>query len=164
MTVMTSTTDAASLSLTVVAEFDASPEQVWEVWRDPRKLERWWGPPTYPSTFTRHEFVVGGECRYHMTGPAGETPRGWWRIDAIDEPRRIEFSNGLADTDGEPVPGVPPMPSYVTFEGVRGGTRMTVVSTFVDLDQMEKMLGMGMQEGMAQAVGQIDDLLAAASV
>ena len=164
MTVISSTKDAATLSLTLVAEFDASPDRVWNVWEDARKLERWWGPPTYPATFTRHDFVVGGESRYHMTGPAGETPRGWWRIEAIDKPHRLEFANGLAGADGEPAPGIEPMAGYVTFEGIDGGTRMTTVTRFVDVEQMEKMLGMGMQEGMAGAIGQIDDLLAPALV
>ncbi len=160
MTVISSTKDAATLTLTVVAEFDASPDRVWDVWEDPRKLERWWGPPTYPATFTRHDFVVGGESRYFMTGPAGETPRGWWRIEAIDKPHRLEFANGLAGEDGEPHPGVEPMPSEVTFAASDGRTRMTVVSRFVSVEQMETMLGMGMQEGLTQAVGQIDGLLA----
>ena len=127
MTVISSTKDPAALTLTVVAEFDVAPGRVWEVWEDPRKLERWWGPPTFPATFTRHDFVVGGESRYYMTGPAGETPQGWWRMDAIDKPHRLEFANGLAGDDGEPAPGVEPMPGYVTFEAVDGGTRMTAV-------------------------------------
>ena len=41
------------------------------------------------------------------------------------------------------------MAGYVTFEDVDGGTRMTAVTHFVDVEQMETMLGMGMQEGMA---------------
>jgi uncharacterized protein YndB with AHSA1/START domain len=159
MTVISSEKDAQNLTLRVVADFAATPEQVWELWEDPRKLERWWGPPTYPATFPRHDFVVGGESRYFMTGPSGDTPHGWWRIEAIDKPRRLEFANGLAGDDGEPVPGVAPMPGYVTFEPHDGGTRMTAVTRFVDVDQMEKMLGMGMQEGMAQAIGQMDGLL-----
>jgi uncharacterized protein YndB with AHSA1/START domain len=160
MTVINTTTDPATLTMTLVADFDASPELVWAVWEDPRKLERWWGPPTYPATFTRHDFVLGGESRYFMTGPAGETPRGWWRIDAIDKPHRLEFANGLAGPDGEPMPGVPPMAGVATFEPVDGGTRMTAVTRFVNSDQMEKMLGMGMKEGMTEAIGQIDALLA----
>jgi uncharacterized protein YndB with AHSA1/START domain len=159
MTVVNTTKDADELTLTIVAEFDASPERVWDVWEDPRKLERWWGPPTFPATFTRHDFVVGGESRYFMTGPNGEKPRGWWRIDAIDEPRRLDFANGLAGDDGEPVPGVEPMAGRVTFEPIEGGTRMTAVTQFVDVEQMDTMLGMGMQEGMTLAVGQIDGLL-----
>ena len=164
MTVIATTKDAENLTLTIVAEFHAAPDRVWEVWEDPRKLERWWGPPTFPATFTRHDFVVGGESRYFMTGPAGETPRGWWRIDAIDKPRRLDFANGLAGDDGEPAPGVEPMSGYVTLEATRGGTRMTAVTQFTDAAQMETMLDMGMQEGMTQAIGQIDSLLAPASV
>jgi uncharacterized protein YndB with AHSA1/START domain len=161
MTVITATKDPENLTLTIVAEFDASRERVWEAWEDRRQLERWWGPPTFPATFTRHDFVVGGQSRYHMTGPQGETPRGWWRIDAIEKPSRIEFANGLAGEDGEPMPQVEPMPSEVTFEATDAGSRMTVITTFVDTAQMERMLAMGMQEGMSQAIGQIDALVQA---
>ncbi|MCU1494907.1 MAG: polyketide cyclase [Acidimicrobiaceae bacterium] len=164
MTVVSTTKDIDNLTLTLVAEFGAGPDRVWAVWEDPRKLERWWGPPTFPASFTRHDFVVGGESRYFMTGPAGETPRGWWRVDAIDKPRRLEFANGLAGDDGEPMPGVEPMSGYVTFESFDGGTRMTAVTHFVSIEQMETMLGMGMQEGMTQAIGQIDALLTPTSV
>ncbi len=159
MTVIDTTADANELTLTVVAEFEAEPERVWGVWADPRKLERWWGPPTYPATFARHEFRAGGQCRYFMTGPTGDRPHGWWRIDALDEPRRIEFVNGLAGDDGEPLPGVEPMGGLVTFEPTVGGTRMTVVTSFLDSEQMERMVGMGMPEGMSAAMGQIDALL-----
>jgi uncharacterized protein YndB with AHSA1/START domain len=164
MTVITTTKDVENLTLTLVAEFDTTPDRVWEVWEDPRKLEQWWGPPTFPATFTRHDFVVGGESRYFMTGPAGETPRGWWRIDSIDKPRRLDFANGLADDDGEPASGVEPMSGSVTFEATDGGTRMTAVTHFIDSAQMQTMLDMGMQEGMAQAMGQIHALLSPASV
>ena len=98
------------LTLTVVAEFESAPDRVWQVWEYPRKSERWWWPPTYPATFSRHDFVIDGESRYHMTGPNGETPRGWWRIVAMNKPVRLEFENGLAGDDGEPVPGVAPIP------------------------------------------------------
>ncbi|HEX4483950.1 MAG TPA: SRPBCC domain-containing protein [Solirubrobacteraceae bacterium] len=164
MTVIDSTKDTDALTLTLVAEFDADAERVWEVWEDPRKLERWWGPPTFPATFTRHEFVVGGQSRYFMTGPNGETPRGWWRIDALAQPRQIEFANGLAGEDGEPAPGVEPAAGHVTFEALGERTRMTVQTRFVDAAQMQKMIDMGMQEGMGLAIGQIDAVLSLAAV
>jgi uncharacterized protein YndB with AHSA1/START domain/dihydrofolate reductase len=161
MTVISSSTDVATLTLTIVAEFDAPPSRVWGVWEDPRKLERWWGPPTWPATFTRHEFTPGGESRYHMTGPEGEKSRGWWRIEAIDKPHRIDFLNGLAGEDGEPVPGTEAMPTYALFSAADGGdgTQMTVVTTFTSVEQMETMIGMGMREGMSLAMGQIDSVL-----
>ena len=113
--------------MTMVAEFDAAPERLWNLWEDPRKLERWYGPPPYPATFTRYEFEPGGQCRYYMTGPENFLHHGWWRIDALDAPRRIEFVNGLAGDDGEPVPGLEPIGGVVTFEPIATGTRMTVL-------------------------------------
>jgi uncharacterized protein YndB with AHSA1/START domain len=159
MTVISTTKDLDTLTLTVIAEFGAEPDRVWQVWEDARQLERWWGPPGFPATFTRHDFVVGGESRYFMSGPEGERPYGWWRIDSIDRPHRFEFANGLGGDDGEPVPGVAPIPGWVSFEAVPGGTRMTVACCFVDAEQMQTMVTMGMPEGMTLAVGQIDALI-----
>jgi len=160
MTVISSNTNADELTMTIVAEFDAPPERVWDVFEDARKLERWWGPPGYPATFTRHEFVVGGQSRYYMTGPEGPVgPGGWWRIDVLEQPSRIEFANGFAGDDGEPVPGLPPAGGIVELERSGSGTRMLVRTKFLDVEQMERMLGMGMQEGMSLAIGQIDALL-----
>jgi uncharacterized protein YndB with AHSA1/START domain len=164
MTVISTTKDPETLTLTVVADFDATPERLWQIWENPRELERWWGPPTWPATFTRHDFVEGGQSRYHMTGPDGETHAGFWRMRAIDKPVRIDFVNGLAGTDGEPDPAMPPMSGLVTFETIDATTRMTVVTQFIDVDQMETMLAMGMAEGMTAAMGQIDDLVTSASV
>ena len=36
MTVLSSHKDPDALTLTIVAEFDASVERVWQVWEDPR--------------------------------------------------------------------------------------------------------------------------------
>lgn len=159
MTVISSSTNAEQLTLDLIAEFNATPEQVWDVWENPRKLERWWGPPGWPATYTRHDFEVGGQARYYMTSPAGERHYGWLRFDLIDGPRRLEFANGLAGQDGEPVPGLAPAGGIVEIEPAATVTRMLVRTSFVDVAQMERMLGMGMQEGMGMALGQIDELL-----
>ncbi len=160
MTVVSSHKDAQNLTLTFVAQFEADVERVWRVWEDPRQLERWWGPPTWPATFERHEFRVGGSSRYHMTGPDGEKARGWWTITAIDAPHRLEFDDGFAGDDGEPAPDSEPTRAVVTLEEVEGGTRMTVVTTFVSPEQLDQMMGMGMLEGMTLALGQLDALFA----
>ena len=159
MTLITSSTDVETLSMTLVAEFDAAPERVWDVWADPRKLERWYGPSPYPATFTRFEFQPGGQCRYTMTGPENYLHHGWWRIDALEAPRRIEFVNGLAGDDGEPVQGLDAIGGVVTFEPIATGTRMTVRCQFPDAEVMEQ-LAMGMQQGMSVAIDQIDAVLA----
>jgi hypothetical protein len=49
----------------------------------------------------------------------------------------------------------------VTIQDIGGGkTRMSIVSEFPTVEAMEQMIAMGMDEGMTQAVGQIDAILA----
>ena len=160
MTVISSTKNPETLSFTLVAEFDADVERVWQIWEDPRQLERWWGPPTWPATFSKHEFTPGGEASYYMTGPEGEKAGGWWRITSIEAPYRLEFDDGFADDTGAPVAEMGTTHATVTLEDIGGRTRMTVLSKFESEEQMGKMIDMGMEDGMQEAAGQIDALLA----
>ena len=66
--------------MTVVAQFAAPVARVWAAYADPRQLERFWGPPTWPAKFVRHDFVVGGRSEYHMTGPDGQQSRGFFEF------------------------------------------------------------------------------------
>ena len=65
------TTDPEALTLTITGEYPVPVERLWNAWADPRQLERFWGPPTWPATFTRHDMVEGGRSEYFMTGPDG---------------------------------------------------------------------------------------------
>ncbi|MFI5935244.1 SRPBCC domain-containing protein [Actinoplanes sp. NPDC051494] len=152
--------DVEQLTITSTAEFTADVERVWQVWQDPRQLERWWGPPTWPATFEEHDFRPGGGARYYMTGPDGEKAGGWWTITAVDAPRRLEFDDGFAGDDGEPSASMPVTRTVVTLEPTATGTRMVTTSLFPDLESLEKVVAMGVEEGMSLAMGQIDAVLA----
>ncbi len=76
MTVTAVRKDLDALTMTLDAEFDASPERVWQLWADPRQLERWWGPPNYPATFTTHDLAPGSHVAYHMTTPEWRPAQG----------------------------------------------------------------------------------------
>ena len=54
--------DLDALTMTITAEFDAGAERIWEMWSDPRQLERWWGPPSFPATFVEHDLSPGGRA------------------------------------------------------------------------------------------------------
>ena len=167
MTVTTVRKDPAALSLTVDAEFEAPAERVWQLWADPRQLERWWGPPGYPATVTKHDLKPGGRVEYHMTGPEGDTPRAYWDVGEVDPPRALLVTDGFANEDGSPNTEMPTNEFRVTIEEIGSGrTRMAIVCTFPSTEAMEQLLGFGMEEGLKQAVAQIDALLAedAASV
>lgn len=160
MTVTNVVRDPGSLTLTISSQYAAPPERVWRLWDDPRLLERWWGPPTYPATFVEHDLRAGGVASYFMTGPGGDQPHGFWRVLAVDAPHRLEFESGLADAEGHPLADPPAMVVRVALtEHAPGATRMDVVAQFPSVPVMERYLAMGMSEGMSGALGQTDALL-----
>jgi uncharacterized protein YndB with AHSA1/START domain len=160
MTVVAVNKDPTACTMCITSHYDAPIEQVWQLWADPRLLERWWGPPTWPATVDAHDFTPGGAVAYHMTGPEGDQARGWWKMLVVEPPHHLEFEDGFADADGVPDPGMPTMRIHVDIHVVDDGVRMAVTTSFPSADAMEQMLTMGMDEGMASAMGQIDDILA----
>ncbi|MGH9276312.1 MAG: SRPBCC family protein, partial [Acidimicrobiales bacterium] len=76
--------DPTALTMTVTTELDATVERTWQLWADPRQLERWWGPPTYPATVVEHDLAAGARVRYFMTSPEGEKFYGMWDIVAVE--------------------------------------------------------------------------------
>jgi uncharacterized protein YndB with AHSA1/START domain len=161
MTVKDVKKDAATLTMVVTAEFNAPIERVWQLWADPRQLERWWGPPTYPATFVDHNLVPGGTATYFMTGPEGDKPHGWWRVLAVDAPHSFEVEDGFADDTGAPNPDLPVTTMRVVLAEEDGVTRVVITSTFPSIEAMEQLISMGVDEGLREAMGQMDAILAA---
>lgn len=152
--------DLDALTMTITAEFDAGADRVWEMWSDPRRLERWWGPPNFPATFVDHDLSPGGRATYFMTGPEGEKYRGWWRVEEVEPPHRLRFEDGFADDEGRPNPEMPTTIATVTLSEADGATTMSIESRFSSREGMEQVIEMGMEQGMVEALGQIDALLA----
>ena len=117
--------------------------------------------PFWPATFTAHDLAPGSHVEYHMTGPTGEEAHGFWDVIEVDPPNRLVFVDGFADDDGTPNDDFPRNEGHVTIEPIDGGrTRMSIESRFPSTEAMEQVLGMGMEEGLTLAVGQIDAILA----
>ena len=160
MTVTSVEKDLDNLTMTLLADFAAPVERVWQLWEDPRLLERWWGPPSHPATFHQHELVVGAEVRYFMTGPEGQRYHGLWQVERVEAPRSLGFRDAFADEDGNANPQMPVSTVEMTLTEHDGGTRMQLRSTFASREQLEQVLEMGMEQGLREAVGQVDALLA----
>jgi uncharacterized protein YndB with AHSA1/START domain len=160
MSVVSVEKDVDDLSLVLVAEFDAPIERVWQLWADPRQLERWWGPPTHPATVHRHDLADGGEVAYVMTGPAGEQSRGWWRVTSVDPPRSLEFTDGFANRDGTPNADMPTTAVQVRLSEHDTVTRMVLRFRFESGEHMERLERWGAFDVFPQSVGQMDALLA----
>jgi uncharacterized protein YndB with AHSA1/START domain len=107
----------------------------------------------------QHDLNPGGKVTYYMTGPEGEKYHGWWQVNAANPPSSLEFNDGFADQDGTPLNDMPNNTVHMQLTAHKGGTRMELRSTFTTREQMEKLVSMGMVEGLQEAVAQMDALL-----
>lgn len=152
--------DAVAHTMTVTTELDATVERAWQLWADPRELERWWGPPTYPATVVEHELAPGATVRYFMTSPDGDKYHGFWEIVAVDPPHRLELVDSFADDSGAKNESMPSTTMTMTLtEREDGGSTMKLHSQFSSLETMEQLVAMGMEEGIVEALGQIEGIL-----
>jgi uncharacterized protein YndB with AHSA1/START domain len=160
MPVTSVTSDAETLTLTVIADYLVTVERLWDAYADPRQIEKFWGPEGWPATFTRHDMAVGGRSEYWMTGPDGTRSRGWWRFRTVEPYRLIEVEDGFSGDDGEPNKSMPTMRMVFNFEKTAKGSRFTSVTHFPSIEAMDQLVKMGMMEGLKSALGQIDAVLA----
>lgn len=152
--------DPHALTLTITADFPVPLQRLWDTYADPRQLEKFWGPPSWPATFSRHDFAPGGLSHYYMTGPEGERSGGYWKFIAVDAPHSFEVRDGFALPDGSPNTEMPSMRMVFTFSETESGSRMFMTTYFNSADELEQLLALGMLEGTEAAMGQIDDVLA----
>lgn len=129
--------------------FKAMRNTLWDAFRDPAKLARWWGPAGFTNEFHAFEFRAGGEWNFTMTGPDGALYRMRKVFAEISEPGRIVLDHP------DPVHG---FRMFMDFREVPGGTELgwlmrfdhageaTRVRPFVEtaneqnFDRLEKLL------------------------
>lgn len=153
------TTDPENLTMTLVADAAASVDRLWNAFTDPRQLERFWGPPGWPATFTTFDLRPGGRVDYHMTSPQGERSGGSWEVLNVDEGRSFEVLDAFVGEDGEKLDGFPSMRMTFTFEQTDAGSRLTNVTYFPSHEALEQVVAMGAVEGSRMAMDQLDAVL-----
>ncbi len=151
--------DPSALSMTVTAEFPVPLRRLWDAYADPRKLERFWGPPTWPATFTRHDMAAGGRSEYTMRGPDGTASSGYWEFISVQTPHSFEVRDGFLGPDGKPNDELPHMRMVFRFDETPSGSRVVTTTFFPSAEALEQLLNMGMEEGLKQAMGQMDAVL-----
>ena len=149
------TKDAAGLSLTVVGDYPVPQQRLWDAFADPRQLERFWGPPDWPATFTRFDLRAGGRAEYFLSGQNGEIWSGSWRFTAVNPISSFEAHDGDDNAADENMPAF----MTFTFDATPTGSRLTIVTRFSSVEAMEQTVP-GMEEGLRAAMPQIDSVLA----
>lgn len=151
--------DIEALTVSIVADYTVPIRRLWDAYIDPRQIERFWGPPGWPATFTRHDVRPGGRSHYHMTGPDGEKAGGFWEFISVEPLQSFEVRDGFSNSDGTPNTDLPSMRMVYQFAETTTGSQLTTTTYFGSLTELEQLLEMGMLEGTREAMGQIDEVL-----
>lgn len=159
MPVTSVTSDPQALTMTLVAEFPVPVERLWQAFTEPAQLERFWGPPGWPATFTRHDFSVGGGADYHMTSPEGQRSTCRWEFLAIEPISSFEVTDAFVTEDGNVNPDLPSMRMSFLFDETATGSRVTNITYFDSLEALEQVVAMGAVEGSTMAINQLDTVL-----
>ena len=96
-----------------------------------------------------------------MTGPGGDQPRGYWDVVEVDPPRRLVFVDGFAQRRRDPERRLPRERGLgddrADLQPAARGCRSRAAPR---TSRPWSGVAMGMEEGLTQAVGQIDAILA----
>ena len=133
---------------------DAPPELVFKAYTDPDLIPRWWGPRRYATTVDKMDLRPGGVWRFvHRAADGGEYAfNGVYR--EIVPPKRLVYTFNYEGAPGHEAV------ETVTFEEAEGGkTRMTDHLLFETREERDGMLNSGMEEGAAETVDRLAELL-----
>jgi uncharacterized protein YndB with AHSA1/START domain len=154
------TKDTENKKLTVVRQFDAILQEVWDAWTTAEILDQWWAPKPYKAETKSMDFRAGGVWMYCMAGPEGD--RQWCRVEyyTIDPNRSISSAAMFCDEAGVINEEFPKMYWKQDFTQTGDTTTVTVEVSFDKSADMEMILKMGFQEGFTAGLENLDDYLA----
>ena len=151
--------DILNKQLTMVKDFDAPVDLVWQAWTQSAILDQWWAPKPWKAETKSMDFRVGGRWLYCMVGPSGE--QHWCRVDyqAIKPQVSVVSTSAFCDEEGRPNTDMPTMNWLQQFSHAPHGTTITVVLTFSSDADLEKIIIMGFQQGFTMGLGNLDEYL-----
>lgn len=154
------TKDVANRKIFVTRTFHAPLPDVWRAWTEPALLDQWWAPKPWRAETKSMDFREGGRWLYCMVGPEGD--RQWCLNDylTIVPQKRFIATDAFCDEQCNKNADFASMHWTVDFKSAGNATEVRVEITFARLEDLEKIMEMGFQEGFAAAHGNLDELLA----
>jgi uncharacterized protein YndB with AHSA1/START domain len=142
-------------TITIVRDFDASPDKLFRAYTDPELVARWMGPRSVGTTVERWDAHTGGSYRFANTRGGEEIARFYGSFHEVRPDTRIVWTftyEGVPD-------GV--ALETITFEDLGGGrTRVRSVSVVDSLEARDAALASGMEVGVVEGYEKLDEILA----
>lgn len=146
-------------TVNVQREFAANLELTWDAWTKPELLDQWWAPRPYQTVTKSMDFREGGMWLYHMVSPEGD--KHWCKNDykKIDLHKSYSGLDAFCNDEGVENTEMPRTLWTNTFTQNNGTTLVSIVAQYNSLEDIEKIIELGFQEGFTMAMGNLDELL-----
>ena len=125
--------NTADREMVISRLFDATPEQVFDVWTDTQHASAWFGPQGFTTTTHHADIRPGGSWKFTMHGPDGVDYENHIIYLQVQRPteiiyRHVNVEDATVDVQFN---------TTVTFEAVEGRTKVTLHSRFDMAEDLE---------------------------
>ena len=155
----TDVSSSARRTVTFERTFDASIEEVWDLWATKEGIESWWGPDGFVVKVQRLELRPGGELRYTMTAIAADqmdflrkagmplTTDTRARYTEVDPPRRLAYS-----TVTDFIPDITPYEAATVVElyPIESGVKMVLTIDAMHDERWTQLAVMGWENELGK--------------
>jgi uncharacterized protein YndB with AHSA1/START domain len=151
--------DMTKHSITVKREFAAKRQLVWDCYTKQELLDQWFAPKPL-TTKTKHmEFKEGGYWHYAMVMPDGQefwSRQDYQTINPIDGYVALD---AFSDETGAVNPDLPRARWDVGFTDLQARTLVTTIVLYKSAEDVQKVIDMGLKDGLASTLERLDELL-----
>jgi uncharacterized protein YndB with AHSA1/START domain len=134
---------------------NAPRELVFEVWTNPKHIEKWWGPDGFTNTISEMDVRVGGVWRFIMHGPDGTDYPNKIVYKEVIKPERLVFYHS-SDDENETIK----FDVIVNFIDVGEKTELIMRMTFRKKEDLDEVIEKyGALEGNKQTMDKLEAYL-----
>ncbi len=152
-------TDKENSTLTIVREFNAERQLVWDCYTKLELLNQWFAPKPFTTKTKSMVFKEGGHWHYAMVSPEGEEYWGYTEYFDVNPIEHYRTLDAFSDSEGKINNELPTGKWLVKFDDKGENSVVTTVVTYDSLEDLEKVIKMGMEEGMKSTLEKLDELL-----
>lgn len=146
-------------TLTIRRAFAAERQLVWDCYTKQELLDQWFAPKPFTTKTKSMEFRNGGHWHYAMIDQDGNHYWGYTEYDNINPIDSYETLDAFSNEAGEINTDLPRAKWYVTFSDKETHSLVETIVQYASLADLETIISMGMQEGMAATLEKLDELI-----
>lgn len=137
--------------------FQAPRDLVWRAYTEPELIAQWWAPGDATTEIKEMDVRPGGRWHYCMRGEWGES-WGLMLYREVERPEHLSYTDVFSNEAGDSIP--PEARGSTMLVEQDGGTMVVNRTSYASAEDLSKVIEMGVEEGTAMAMDNLEALLA----